>query len=48
MELIYALAALGAYRVLRRAVIIVRVIWKDRNAPRVPWMGLPPWGMPKG
>lgn len=39
--LIYVLAALGAYRVIRRVVIIASVIRSDLKSKPVPWLGGP-------
>jgi len=43
MTIIYALAALGAYRVVRRAVIVAVTLWGDIRSKPTPWLGLP-WG----
>jgi hypothetical protein len=42
--LVYALAALGAYGVIRRTVIVVYSIRKDLRSRPTPWLGLP-WGL---
>lgn len=41
MIFIYALAALGAYRAVRRTIIIIHWFWKTRNDKPTPWLGGP-------
>ena len=39
--LAYGLMALGAYRVIRRTVIIARTLYSDLHAKPTPWLGGP-------
>jgi len=43
MTIIYALATLGAYRVIRRTGIVIATLWEDIHSKPTPWLGLP-WG----